>query len=720
MQEPGSAQKRFDVPHFEGVNSTVGFHVANKSEFFHGENFRCIEIGTIQKRPGQTVLGTAVGGGVFTTANNYGLFYFPVPVATNQGLYRFSQVATPGQATFFYLGEGGIPTTVSLIYGGTGYTTAAAVPTTGGSGTGLTVNITAVVGLITVITIAVAGTGYHNGETLTVTTGDANATFTITTANAWTPLTLKGAAVASGDISTATDGKNMYIVNFNDNNRYIVPNGTTVFDSTDAAGQLFNSPRAKKINYYKNRLYLANYITTGVTYPTTVLRSSFPLGIVALLNQDNPSAILNAAGQPPKTTEIFVDGVPTSPKTYNADIQAGATKLFVTDTKYFYDLVGARDYEVYRGFTKVADITIVPGGVHETSIDVTYSFSGTFNVSGKRKFLASDEVWISGTYTGDKIFRWMNNSSVTGRDVKQYDTFKLSGGDNDGITLMENVGNVMMVGNKNGLGTWNDYTLENFDLGIGSVSSKGYIKLMGSLYFLHYTGIYATTGGAPQIVSNKIERYITGATKSGKEGCVAGKKGRSIFFTLGNVTLYNADHSVDKVLPDACAEYNLTTQNWYIHTNVKTTHFATFLEFYDPDRLVLLSTTGDHAAKEFLLGDTDDGEEIFMRADLNKITFQSQYENTNTMNSLIVESERGNSLKVFVSIAEGINEWFELEGVVEKGISILKISPQDNDRGEPTPCRLLNISLRDSSKQTPKLTRLAVTYVPQPNPSIVQ
>lgn len=718
--EPGQATKRFDVPHFEGVNSTVAFHVSNKSEFYHAENIRCIEIGTIQKRAGQTVLGTAVGGGVFTTNNNYGLFYFPAPVAINQGLYRFSEVSTPGQATLFYLSELGVLTAVSLVYGGTGYVTSGATPTTGGAGTGATVSFTAVAGIITSLAITTAGAGYKNGDTLTVTTGDANATFTITTVNAWTPLIGKGAGIVSGDISTTTDGKNMFVVNYNDKNRYITETGTTTLDSDDAGGHFYNSPNAKKVNYYKNRLYLANYITNSVTYPTTVLRSSFPLGIVALVNSDNPSSQLTPSGAVTTTTEIFVNGVSTSPQTYNADTQTGSTKLDVTDTKYFYDTSGANTYEVYRGFTKVADITIISGGVHETSIDITYSFVGSFNVSGKRKFLASDEIWISGTYTGDKVFRWMNNSSVTGRDVKQYDTFKLSGGDNDGITLMENVGNVMMVGNKNGIGTWNDYTLENFDLGIGCTSPKGYVKLMGNLYFLHYTGIYSTGGSVPQLISTKIERYISGATKAGKEESVAGKKGRSVFFTLGDVTVYNADHSVDKVLNDVCVEYNLTTQNWFIHTNVKATHFSTFLEYYDPDRLVLLSTSGDKASKEFLLGDTDDGEEIFMRADLNRITFQSQYENENTLNSLIMESERGTSLKVFASITEGNNEWYEVIGPVVKGISILKLSAQDEDRGEAVPCRLLSLSLRDSSKQTPKLTRLSVTYTPGKNPDIVQ
>ena len=785
-QEHGSLEKRFDVNYFEGCNSLVSHHVSDRHEFSHMENARCIEIGTIQKREGQTVLGTAVGGGIFVTQHNYGLLYFEVDNVTNQGLYRLSEVSTPGKATLFYLNELGTVTATNLLFGGTGYSSGAGLTTIGGSGTNCTIDIVAVSGSITTITIATAGTGYRNGEILTVVGGDNNATFEITTPNEWVPLAGKGANINAGDMSHTTEGENMFISNYYDFNRYLEEDGVTVLDSFDANGHLWNSPKAKKVNYYKNRLYLANFIqdkgtglsgvvlapgtgytTSGATpttgghgtgltvsftavagavtavvvvapgtgyysgdiitvttgganatftlttnttkYKTTILRSSFPLGIIALANVDNPS-------DPSKTTpELIPTYSPPTPLQYNSAGLTGSCRLEVTDNKYFYVSPGPNTCEVYRGGNKIADITVTK--VNETSIDVSYTFVAGTTVT---TFQAADEIWVTGTFTGKKIFRWVNNASITGRDLKQYDTFKLSGGDNDEITIMTNIGNIMIVGNRFGLATWNDYVLENFDVGVGCVSHRGYVKLTGSLYFLDYTGIYSTSGNVPQLISSKVQKYITGATKSGKDACVAGKKGRSIFFTLGDVTLYNPDRSVDKILNDVCLEYHLTSQNWYVHSNVKASDFATFIEYYNPDRLVLLSTADNKSAKEFLRGNTDDGEEIFMRLDLNRMTFQDQYENNNTLNSLIVESERGSALKCFVSIAEENNEWYMLEGAIEKGISILKISPKDGDRGEPTPCRLLNVSLRDSSKQTPKLTRLAVTYTPGSNPAIVE
>ena len=56
-------------------------------------------------------------------------------------------------------------------YGGTGYEDARFnIDTTGGSGTGLTVNFTAVNGAIQTVAVNTAGTGYLNGDLITITT----------------------------------------------------------------------------------------------------------------------------------------------------------------------------------------------------------------------------------------------------------------------------------------------------------------------------------------------------------------------------------------------------------------------------------------------------------------------------------------------------------------------------------------------------------------------
>lgn len=70
---------------------------------------------------------------------------------------------------------------VSITGAGSGYTTATGLATTGGTGTGLTVDITAVAGEITDVNIAGIGDGlYVDGEELTVVqVGGSAGTFTV-------------------------------------------------------------------------------------------------------------------------------------------------------------------------------------------------------------------------------------------------------------------------------------------------------------------------------------------------------------------------------------------------------------------------------------------------------------------------------------------------------------------------------------------------------------
>ena len=76
------------------------------------------------------------------------------------------------------LANSGIPTAISISDPGTGYTTATGLTTTG-TGTGLTVDITAGGGLVTVADINNAGTGYKVNDTAIIDGGNDDAEITI-------------------------------------------------------------------------------------------------------------------------------------------------------------------------------------------------------------------------------------------------------------------------------------------------------------------------------------------------------------------------------------------------------------------------------------------------------------------------------------------------------------------------------------------------------------
>jgi len=77
--------------------------------------------------------------------------------------------------------SGGVPLTVSLTSGGTAYATGANIATTGGTGTGLKVDLVVVGGVVQSVTINTPGTGYTVGDVLTIVGGGNNAQITIAT-----------------------------------------------------------------------------------------------------------------------------------------------------------------------------------------------------------------------------------------------------------------------------------------------------------------------------------------------------------------------------------------------------------------------------------------------------------------------------------------------------------------------------------------------------------
>jgi hypothetical protein len=365
----------------------------------------------------------------------------------------------------------------------------------------------------------------------------------------------------------------------------------------------------------------------------------------------------------------------------------------VTDTKYIYT---SDTLLVYRGGTLITTLTVTA----KTQTTITVTATGV-------AIQSADELWVNNSFNGQKIFRWATSSS--GTTVQQYDTFKLTGGQNDRIKMMTNIGNVMVIANSQKISFWNDYSLQSLDVSDGCVSDNGYTKALGSLYFIGYKGIYSTTGeSAPKLESSKIEKYITGATKTGLENSAAGTKGFSIFFSIGDVTLYKNDGSIDKTLSDVCLEKNLIQQNWFIHTNIPASQFATYIHSTDPDRLEFSSTTSPMHIYELFYNETDSDDEIPFRIDTQNITLCNNFENFAYPRKIIVESERGSGISCFVSLDE--DNFYQLKGEAKKGISTFFVNSKDEEIAEPPRCRNIKISLRDFSKKLCKISRIAIIY----------
>ena len=676
MAKETSNLKRLEIfTHFEGVNSSVGDNLFKKGELSHIENARSTVIGTIEKRQGTRRLGSEI-----TATANYGiLFYNEAVSSTNKGFYRISTVS--GLTKIYYMNNAAAWTALTDTDGinifelGTS-TTQFDITNPAGStfrytyddtGTDPDVDSHLRVGT-TVVINAQNFTASNNGTFIVTGVGEkyfdvTNASGIVESNKTLGTGTLK---VNGNSFSRTFAEKCCFLVNGDNDNIYITDDGTTVVSSTVSTGHLYNSPKARKIKFFKNKLYLADFTVGSVRKKNGVMMSSMPVGIVSLADGDHDS---------------------------------GVTTIKVTDTKY----INATDsLDVYRGNTKIETLTITAKTEDEITVNAT---ANAIN--------SSDEFWVANTFNADKIFRWANNEAG-GIAVKEYDTFYLGGSLDSRIKLFETIGDVLMIGTNDNLAIWDDYNIKGFDLGIGCVSDNGYIKSLGSLFFLGYDGIFQTSGDIPKLISAKVEKYIDGATKSGLEAAAMGRKGYSVVCAIGDVTLYNPDGSTDKTLSDVVLEYNIRTQSWYVHTGIKASEFATYISSTDVKRLEFSSTETAYKIMELFNGETDDNsgdkKEILFRMDSSNISLSKELEKISYVYEIIIESERGSDIKCFVSLDK--EPFYEIEGTARKGATIMKITNKDGDRTRPPRCRIIKVSIRDFSKQICKVSRVALTFAP--------
>lgn len=129
------------------------------------------------------------------------------------------------------------------------------------------------------------------------------------------------------------------------------------------------------------------------------------------------------------------------------------------------------------------------------------------------------------------------------------------------------------------------------------------------------------------------------------------------------------------------------------------------------------SSESNFSVKEFLYGNTDEDETIFFRADSQPIQLisqaspYSQFETFSNPIAIVNRTQRGSLVKCFVALDDG--DFYELQGTVTKGVSILKVHSKDK-KNLPTPplAREIKVSWRDSSKQLCRLIQTAIIFIP--------
>lgn len=668
MAKQSGQLKTIEIPYFDGLNLSVGDNISKKTELAYCENVRSNTVGFIEKRGGYRRLGD-----VITSVGNYGLCYFDDSNASSGGFYRVSTVTAT--TSLYYLNTTGNWT----IFTGNGTTLNASKHFfTEAEGCLFFVN-----GTNANRYLGPAGAYIYTSADL----GSSTTQFDITnTAGSTYRYTYDGTGTDPLITTNVNVGDIVHIIaqNFaaaNNGSYTVTAVGANYFEITNAAGSaesnktigtgairvsnhLTNSPISNKIAYYKDKIYLGDYKIGSTRYPTGITFSSKPLGITSLVDGDHASS---------------------------------STTINVTDTKYIYsdDIL-----EVYRGGSLI------------TTLFVTAKTETTITVSTTSVALnSSDELWVAGTYTGKRIFRWASNPQ-SGEDVKQYDTFKLSGSGSSPLTLFDTINNVLVISNKENISTWDENSLNGFDSGISCVSERGYAKGFGNIFFVGYNGLYSFDGSsAPKLLSAKVEPFFTGATKSSLEASAVGIKGNSILVSLAAVTLYNDDESIKKSLTNIVLELNLRQNNWFLHTGLTVADFETYKATDNPDRLEFTGTSGE--VYELFRDSSDDSvttnKEINFNITIPPITLSGEFESYCYPKEIIIETKSGNGIKCFLDTDEK-EEWFQLSGDAYKGVSILKVTPRSSSGDSEVRCRTLGISLREMSRGSVKVSKIKIKY----------
>lgn len=657
--------RRAEISYFDGLNSIVSFNMAKKEELRYMENARSPLVGAIEKREGYQLVGNNI-----SAKANYGIGFFLNNNLGGTGLFRYSLSAS-NVASIYYLNKSNV--WAPLSGGGTNLvklgdsTTQFSITLTSGS----TYRYTVVGGTDPSLALKV-----HVGDQLDIAAQNFaagnNGVFTISAvaSSYFEVVNASGVVESNKTIGTGTivfsslkfgntSAENCFFITDGvDENRYILSDGLTVVDALDSSGHLFKSPRARMVNYFKERLYIADYTVNSTRYQTGVMRSSYPLGLASLVS---------------------------------GDFLAGATSIDVTDTKYLHS---TDSLDVYRGGVLITTLSVTDKTQTSITVNVT-----TVDIN------SADELWVAGTYTGTRVFRWADNPA-SGINTQLYDTFKLTGGTNDPITAMVNIGNVMFIMNKNTMMAWNDNALVNFDSNIGCTSRRGFTRLYNMLFFVHYSGIYMSTGDVPRLISTKAQEYFSGATTAGLERATMGRKEFSVFAAIGDVTLYNPDSSVFRILKNVVIEYDIRQENTFIHTGVPAENLTTYIDSLDPDRL-LFSHSINNNVYAYLEGTSDDGQDIPFSITSPNLTLCQEFENYAYPEEIIVEADSGQNLAAFISLDD--QKFFEIKGSATKGITIFKTTEKAEDLGGVR-CRRIKISIREFSKTHCKLTRVALRY----------
>jgi len=367
----------------------------------------------------------------------------------------------------------GVPSNVAIINSTTGSWEAnprSNLATTGGTGTGLIVNVAEVGGYASTIEIATAGTGYTNGDLITVTSGSSNATFTIVIAgrNSWR-FGIDGTLITPSNLVIGPGpGSGSSILQYN--------------DTLQIVGEGANS--AVIFGWAANQSAPDSVATIAMNYPS-----------------GGEGNVLIAAGNNATTVNYWLfdnSGNLTLPGNIISDTgDVISNNVFVTGS--IQPASFASPAPSMSGFDSIsaANITanyFIGNGSQLTGITAGSNY-GNSNVTSLLASLGSNAISTTGNITGGNI---SGNISITGNVTGTSTNVTLVAGSYN--WTFNNAGNLVLPGNTFSINYANGAAVSLGSGGVGNYGDSNVVSLLSSFGSNTITTTGNVTGGI--LISN--------------------------------------------------------------------------------------------------------------------------------------------------------------------------------------------------------------------------
>lgn len=349
-----------------------------------------------------------------------------------------------------------------------------------------------------------------------------------------------------------------------------------------------------------------------------------------------------------------------------ANFPLGDVAMEWNDRVYVTGVVGQKSRLFYSSLPKVklnydaqsANFTVglvVKGGTSEAtgtiSADTDGGTTGVLTLTDVSGTFQNNET-ITDTDTGSATANGANYLGISWTDGNGYIDIEPEDGGGD-ITAQAKVPGYLLIFKERSLKRWNGSSTYPDDLlKVGAASMEGVCVGKGAAYFFAAdgSGIYATAGSSPILISKPVQHIIDAISASYYTSVSSHSDEMDVWFSIGDITLDGLTYN------NAVLKYNIGTQTWSFNAYAK--------------EALVWSIYVDGGATYTLFGN-DDGEILTIKSGTSDATIPLEFayqtqelefsDTVSEIKSFVVHTRKGKSAKVLARVDDG--DWKEIGSI---------------------------------------------------------